>query len=94
MTAKVIADDSEALAVAAALAEEFRVGAPEQDAERRLPWDELDRLSASGPPAVTVPAAYGGADVRQETLAEIFGCRPRPTGASPRSRRATSCTST
>ncbi|MPY59011.1 SfnB family sulfur acquisition oxidoreductase [Streptomyces spongiae] len=72
MTAKVIADDAEALAVAAALAEEFRVGAPERDAERRLPRAELDRLSASGLPAVTVPAAYGGADVRQETLAEIF----------------------
>ncbi|MEW2398992.1 SfnB family sulfur acquisition oxidoreductase [Streptomyces sp. NPDC046862] len=72
MTAKVITDDVEALSVAAALAEEFRVGAPERDAERRLPGPELDRLSASGLLAVTVPAAHGGADVRQETLAEIF----------------------
>ncbi|MEE1760319.1 SfnB family sulfur acquisition oxidoreductase [Streptomyces sp. SP18BB07] len=70
--AKVIADATEALAVAAALAEEFRAGASERDAERRLPRAELDRLSASGLLAVTVPAAYGGADVSQETLAEIF----------------------
>ena len=72
MTAKVIADDVEALTVAAALADEFRTGAAERDAERRLPRAELDRLSTSGLLAVTVPAEYGGADVRQETLAEIF----------------------
>ncbi|MER5381533.1 SfnB family sulfur acquisition oxidoreductase [Streptomyces sp. NPDC002688] len=72
MTAKVIADDAEALAVAAALADEFRTGASARDAERRLPYAELERLSASGLLAVTVPAEHGGADVRQETLAEIF----------------------
>ncbi|WP_406367263.1 SfnB family sulfur acquisition oxidoreductase [Streptomyces sp. NBC_00645] len=72
MTAKVIADDTEALAVAAALADEFRTGASARDAERRLPYEELERLSASGLLAVTVPAEHGGADVRQETLAEIF----------------------
>ncbi|WP_215452242.1 SfnB family sulfur acquisition oxidoreductase [Streptomyces sp. ATCC 21386] len=70
--AKVIVDETEALAVAAALAEEFRPGASARDAERRLPRAEVDRLSASGLLAVTVPAAYGGADVSQETLAEIF----------------------
>ncbi|MER6156388.1 SfnB family sulfur acquisition oxidoreductase [Streptomyces sp. NPDC001868] len=70
--AKVIADDVEALTVVAALAEEFRAGASERDAERRLPRAELDRLSASGLLAVTVPAEHGGADVSQETLAEIF----------------------
>ncbi|CAL9337871.1 SfnB family sulfur acquisition oxidoreductase [Streptomyces sp. enrichment culture] len=72
MTAHVIADDAEALAVAAELAEEFRAGASARDAERRLPRRELDRLSASGLLAVTVPAAHGGADVRTGTLAEIF----------------------
>ncbi|MFF3447763.1 SfnB family sulfur acquisition oxidoreductase [Streptomyces sp. NPDC002667] len=72
MTAKVIADDAEALAVAAALADEFRAGASARDAERRLPREELERLSASGLLAVTVPAEHGGADVRAQTLAEIF----------------------
>ncbi|MEU6375992.1 SfnB family sulfur acquisition oxidoreductase [Streptomyces sp. NPDC046909] len=72
MTAHVIADDAEALAVAAALAEEFRAGASARDAERRLPRAELDRLSASGLLAVTVPADHGGADVGAQTLAEIF----------------------
>lgn len=72
MTAHVIADDAEALAVAAALAEEFRAGASARDTERRLPRAELDRLSASGLLAVTVPAEHGGADVGPWTLAEIF----------------------
>ncbi|MEV5955952.1 SfnB family sulfur acquisition oxidoreductase [Streptomyces sp. NPDC051987] len=72
MPAHVIADDTEALAVAAALADEFRAGAAERDAERRLPRAELDRLSASGLLGVTVPAEYGGADVDALTLAEIF----------------------
>ncbi|MCX5337079.1 SfnB family sulfur acquisition oxidoreductase [Streptomyces sp. NBC_00140] len=72
MTAHVIADDAEALAVAAALAEEFRAGASARDTERRLPRAELDRLSASGLLAVTVPAEHGGADVGPQTLAEIF----------------------
>lgn len=72
MSAHVIADDAEALAVAAALAEEFRAGASARDAERRLPREELDQLSASGLLAVTVPAEHGGADVTALTLAEIF----------------------
>ncbi|MCI3278346.1 SfnB family sulfur acquisition oxidoreductase [Streptomyces cylindrosporus] len=72
MTAHVIADDAEALAVAAALAEEFRAGASARDVERRLPRAELDRLSASGLLAVTVPAEHGGADVGATTLAEVF----------------------
>ncbi|MEV0551929.1 SfnB family sulfur acquisition oxidoreductase [Streptomyces sp. NPDC050597] len=70
--AKLIADDAEALTVAAALADEFRAEASRRDAERSLPREELDRLSDSGLLAVTVPAEHGGADVRQETLAEIF----------------------
>jgi len=72
VSAHVIADDAEALAVAAALAEEFRTDAGARDAERRLPRQELDRLSASGLLAVTVPAEHGGADVSALTLAEIF----------------------
>ncbi|NKQ28397.1 SfnB family sulfur acquisition oxidoreductase, partial [Streptomyces galbus] len=72
MTAHVIADDAEALAVAAGLADVFRAGAARRDAERALPRAELDRLSASGLLAVTVPAEHGGADVRAATLAEVF----------------------
>lgn len=71
-TAILITDDTSALTTATELAAGFRKGAAERDARRRLPHAELDRLSASGLLGVTVPAAFGGADVRTETLAEIF----------------------
>lgn len=68
----VIGGDDEALAVAAELAADFREEATERDALRRLPHAEVERLSASGLLGVTVPEEFGGADVRAETLAEIF----------------------
>lgn len=49
MTAHVITDEAEAVAVASALADEFRAGASARDAEGRLPGEELDRLPASAP---------------------------------------------
>ncbi|MFD0026512.1 SfnB family sulfur acquisition oxidoreductase [Streptomyces sp. NPDC058382] len=67
-----IADDAEALTVAARLAERFRTGAADRDASRRLPRAEVELLSASGLLGITVPAEHGGADVRAETLAEVF----------------------
>jgi SfnB family sulfur acquisition oxidoreductase len=62
----------EAVAVAADLGERFAKGAAERDADRVLPVAELDELSESGLLAVTVPAAYGGANLSAETLAEVF----------------------
>lgn len=65
-------DASEAIDAARALASEFRQGASARDRERLLPWDELDRWSASGLGGITVPKAYGGAEVSYATLAEVF----------------------
>lgn len=70
MTVPVLGD-AEALAVAADLAERFAKGAAERDLERSLPVAELDALSESGLLALTVPAAYGGADASVETLTEV-----------------------
>ena len=70
--AHVIRTDEEALEVAARLAAEFAPGAAERDAQRLLPRAELDRLSESGLLAITVPRRYGGADVRADTLAEVY----------------------
>ncbi len=69
--AHVIGDDAEAIAVARALAHEFRREAATRDRERRLPRDEIERYSASGLWAVTVPREHGGAAVGTGTLAEI-----------------------
>lgn len=67
-----VLSDHEALAVAAELGERFAKGAAARDADRVLPVDELDELSASGLLAVTVPAAYGGAGLPASVLAEVF----------------------
>ncbi|GAA4203567.1 SfnB family sulfur acquisition oxidoreductase [Streptosporangium oxazolinicum] len=69
--AHVIADDAEAVTTARALAAEFAPGAAERDAGRLLPVGELDRLSASGLLAITVPREHGGAEVSAETLSEV-----------------------
>ncbi|HYQ38646.1 MAG TPA: SfnB family sulfur acquisition oxidoreductase [Pseudomonas sp.] len=69
---RVIRSDAEAIAVAQALAADFAQGAAERDRERRLPWDELDRYTASGLGGISVPKEYGGAGVSHATLAEVF----------------------
>jgi SfnB family sulfur acquisition oxidoreductase len=67
-----IANDAEALAAAQTLAVTVAGGAAERDRKRLLPWSELDLWSESGLGAITVPRAYGGADVSFATLAEVF----------------------
>jgi SfnB family sulfur acquisition oxidoreductase len=67
-----IGSDVEALAVARQLAGEFATDAAERDREQRLPVEQLDRFSGSGLWAITVPKAYGGANVSISTLAEVI----------------------
>jgi SfnB family sulfur acquisition oxidoreductase len=65
-------DGGEALDVATELAIGFAGGAARRDAERWLPAAEVERLSASGLLAVTVPAAHGGAGLGVEVVTEVF----------------------
>jgi len=69
--AHVIRDDAEAIAIAKSLAERFAVEASARDRERRLPLRELDEYSQSGLWGITVPRAYGGAEVSYATVAEV-----------------------
>ena len=62
----------EAVAVARDLAAELAAGSAERDADRLLPAAEIDRLSASGLLAITVPAEYGGADLPVSVVTEVF----------------------
>ena len=71
-SAHIIASDSEALAVARAVAAQLAPEASARDRERRKPVAELDLLSIQGLLALTVPREYGGADVSAETLAQVF----------------------
>ena len=70
--ARIIADDAEALETVAGLADRFAAGAADRDAGRLLPHTELAELSASGLLGITIPREFGGADVRTETLVEVF----------------------
>jgi SfnB family sulfur acquisition oxidoreductase len=67
----VIKSDAEAIAVAERLAATFAAGAAERDRDRRLPHAELDQFSQSGLWGITVPKAYGGAEVSHATLARV-----------------------
>ena len=70
--AHIVKSDEEAIALARALAAEFAVEAAERDRTRRLPAAELDRFSGKGLWGITVPRAYGGADVSFATVAEVI----------------------
>lgn len=70
--AHVIRSEAEAIAAAQALAAGFAAGAAARDRDRLLPLIELDEFSASGLWAVTVPTAFGGADVSFRTVAKII----------------------
>ncbi len=66
-----ISSDEAALRAAEAVAAEVAAGASTRDRDRVLPYGEIDRCSASGRWAISVPRAYGGADVSAATLAAV-----------------------
>jgi SfnB family sulfur acquisition oxidoreductase len=64
--------DASAVAEARRLAERFAEGAAARDRDRVLPYDQIDERAEAGLLALTVPAAFGGADVSASALAEVF----------------------
>lgn len=70
--AHIIQSDVEALEIAHALAEQFKSNAVQRDAQRILPFQEIEAYSQSGLWAITVPKQYGGAEVSSLTVAKII----------------------
>jgi alkylation response protein AidB-like acyl-CoA dehydrogenase len=70
--ARLIRSDSEAIDVAYEIARSIAPRASARDLAREPTYAEADELSASGLLGVTVPRAFGGADVSFETVAKIF----------------------
>lgn len=62
----------EAVRVARELSRDLAASAADRDRDRVLPLAELEAVTASGLLAVTVPAAYGGADLPVRVVAEIL----------------------
>ncbi|CAB1213735.1 SfnB family sulfur acquisition oxidoreductase [Acinetobacter bouvetii] len=70
--AHIIQSDAEALEIAKNLAEQFKQHAVQRDAERILPFEEIEAYSQSGLWAITVPKQYGGAEVSSYTVAQVI----------------------
>ena len=68
----IIQSDAEALEIAHTLAAQFKEKAIQRDAERILPFEEIETYSQSGLWAMTVPKEFGGADVSSYTVAQII----------------------
>ncbi|WP_324616844.1 MULTISPECIES: SfnB family sulfur acquisition oxidoreductase [Pseudomonas] len=70
--AAILRDDNEALDVARDFAAYAATDASARDAQRRLPWPELERFTASGLGSIAVPKAYGGPGASHWTIAQVF----------------------
>ncbi len=70
-TADRLRSDFEAIEAAQSLAADFATRAADRDANRTLPYGQLDQIARSGLLAITVPAEYGGLDVSNAVLAEV-----------------------
>ncbi len=70
--AHIIQDDAEAIAIAHRIAALLQEGASTRDRTRSVPPEVVDAFSNSGLWGITVPKAWGGADVSWATLAEVI----------------------
>lgn len=71
-TAHVIQSDAEALAIAQKLSAQFKTTATLRDQQRILPFQEIEEFSQSGLWGITIPRAYGGAEVSSWTVAQVI----------------------
>lgn len=72
LPAHVIASDAEAIQAAHDFAAYASREAALRDRERRLPWAELERFTASGLGSISIPREYGGPQVSYATIAQVF----------------------
>ena len=72
LPAVILQNDAQAIAAAHQLAAHARLQASQRDAERLLPWSEIERFTQSGLGSISIPRAYGGPQVSFVTIAEVF----------------------
>ncbi len=70
--AAILTSDADALEAAHALARAAEAGVIQRDRERRLPWKQVERFTASGLGSIAVPRAFGGPQLSYLTIAEVF----------------------
>lgn len=67
-----VLSSARAVQIAEDLGRSCAQGAAARDRDRTLPYEQIDQLAQSGLLAITVPAAFGGADLPVETVVEVF----------------------
>nr|WP_288453720.1 SfnB family sulfur acquisition oxidoreductase [uncultured Pseudomonas sp.] len=70
--AAILGSDAEALQAARTLAQAAQADVVQRDRERRLPWELVERFTASGLGSIAVPRAFGGPQLSYVTIAEVF----------------------
>ncbi|WP_070887712.1 SfnB family sulfur acquisition oxidoreductase [Pseudomonas argentinensis] len=70
--AAILTSDADALEAARALAQAAQADVIQRDRERRLPWELVERFTASGLGSIAVPRAFGGQQLSYPTIAEVF----------------------
>lgn len=70
--AAILSTDAQALQAAHALADAAQAEVIQRDRERRLPWELVERFTASGLGSIAVPRAFGGPQLSHVTIAEVF----------------------
>ncbi|MCQ2992893.1 SfnB family sulfur acquisition oxidoreductase [Pseudomonas syringae] len=70
--ARILQNDAQAIEAAHALAAQARLQAAERDAQRLLPWQQIEAFTRSGLGSISIPRAYGGPQVSFVTIAEVF----------------------
>lgn len=70
--ARILQNDAQAIEAAHALAAQARLQAAERDAQRLLPWQQIEAFTRSGLGSISIPHAYGGPQVSFVTIAEVF----------------------
>ncbi|YCH23900.1 SfnB family sulfur acquisition oxidoreductase [Pseudomonas sp. D1-3] len=68
----ILTSDADALEAARALAQAAQADVIQRDRERRLPWELVERFTASGLGSIAVPRAFGGQQLSYPTIAEVF----------------------
>ena len=72
LPAAILDSDAEALQAAHELARAAAAEAISRDRERRLPWELVERFTASGLGSIAVPREFGGPQLSHVTIAEVF----------------------
>ncbi|HEX8595205.1 MAG TPA: SfnB family sulfur acquisition oxidoreductase [Pseudomonas sp.] len=72
LPAVVLRNDAQAIDAAYRLAKLAREQAAQRDAQRQLPWSQIEQFTQSGLGSISIPREFGGPQVSFVTIAQVF----------------------